>query len=174
MLLYKRRVKIIMERIIEIDLIDKYDLVEKYNEKNVSNELIKYIINEAMYIPKKDKIVIKTPEDIANMLMKEMKYAKREMAKVVLLNTKNIVQKIVNVSLGASNFAVIEPKDVFVDAIKMQIPRIILVHNHPSGDPTPSKADFNMTDRIYEGAELLGIELLDHIIIGDEKFESIF
>ena len=122
----------------------------------------------------KDKIVIKTPEDIANMLMKEMKYAKREMAKVVLLNTKNIVQKIVNVSLGASNFAVIEPKDVFVDAIKMQIPRIILVHNHPSGDPTPSKADFNMTDRIFEGAELLGIELLDHIIIGDEKFESIF
>lgn len=122
----------------------------------------------------KDKVIIRTPEDVANLLMKEMKYAKREIAKVILLNTKNVVQKITNISLGATNLAVIEPKDVFVDAIKMQMPKMILVHNHPSGDPTPSKADFCMTDRIYEGAELLGIELLDHIVIGDEKFESIF
>ena len=122
----------------------------------------------------KSKIVIKSPNDIASLFMKQMKFEKREIAKVILLNNKNIVQKIIDISLGASNFAVIEPKDVLSEAVKMQIPRIILVHNHPSGDPTPSKADYNITDRIYDCADLMGIELLDHIVIGNEKFESIF
>ena len=122
----------------------------------------------------KSKIVIKSPNDIASLFMKQMKFEKREIAKVILLNNKNIVQKIIDISLGASNFAVIEPKDVLSEAVKMQIPRIILVHNHPSGDPTPSKADYNITDRIFDCADLMGIELLDHIVIGNEKFESIF
>ena len=122
----------------------------------------------------KSNIIIKTPEDVAKLLVKQMKYEKREIAKLILLNNKNIIQKIIDISLGAGNFAVIEPKDILIEAIKIQAPRIILVHNHPSGDPTPSKADFNITDRIYDSAQLLGIELLDHIIIGDEKFESIF
>lgn len=120
------------------------------------------------------RVIIRTPSDIANLLMKQMKYEKREIAKVILLNNKNVVQKIVDISFGANNFAVISPKEVLVEAIKMQVPKIVLVHNHPSGDPTPSRADFQMTDRIYDSAELVGIELVDHIIIGDEKFESIF
>lgn len=122
----------------------------------------------------RSKVTIRTPKDIAKLLMNQMKYEKREIAKVILLNNKNVVQKIINISYGANNFAIIEPKEVLVEAIKMQVPKIILVHNHPSGDPTPSKADFELTDRIFESAELLGIELLDHIIIGDEKYESIF
>lgn len=122
----------------------------------------------------KNKIIIKTPDDVANLLMKQMKYEKREIVKVILLNNRNVVQRIINISLGTNNFAFVSPKEVLVEAIKMQVPRIILVHNHPSGDPTPSKADFNITDRIYDSAELVGIELVDHIIIGDEKFESIF
>jgi len=68
----------------------------------------------------------------------------------------------------------IEPREVLCEAIKLQAPKIILVHNHPSGDVTPSKADFNMTDRIYEAAEIIGVQLLDHIIIGNNKYESIF
>lgn len=83
----------------------------------------------------KSKIVIKTPKDVANLLMKQMKYEKREIAKVILLNNKNVVQKIMDISIGASNFAVIEPRDVFAEAVKMQIPKIILVHNHPSRRP---------------------------------------
>lgn len=122
----------------------------------------------------KSNIIIKTPQDVAKLLMKQMKHEKRELAKLILLNNKNIIQKIIDISIGASNFAVIEPKDVLAEAIKAQAPKIILVHNHPSGDPTPSQADFNITDRIYDSSQLLGIELLDHIIIGDEKFESIF
>ena len=120
-----------------------------------------------------NKIKIKNTRDVANLLMDELKYERREIAKVIILNTKNIVLKIMNISLGGSNFACIEPKEVLSEAIKMQAPKIILVHNHPSGDSKPSKADFKITDRIYECASMMGIELLDHIVIGDGNFESI-
>lgn len=119
------------------------------------------------------KDVIRTPKDVANLLMPELKYEKRELAKVIILNTKNVILRIINISLGGSNFACIEPKDVLVDAIKMQAPKIILVHNHPSGDATPSKSDYRVTDRIYDSAQLLGIELLDHIVLGDGEYESL-
>lgn len=119
------------------------------------------------------KIKIKSPEDIANLFMQELRYEKKEIMKLVILNTKNIVQKIVNISLGATNSASVEPKEILLEAIKCQATKIILIHNHPSGDPTPSQADYRVTDRIYECADIMGIELLDHIVIGDGKYESI-
>jgi len=121
----------------------------------------------------KTKIKICNSIDVANFLMEELRYEKRELAKVIILNNKNIVQRVINVSLGGSNFACIEPKEVLTEAIKMQAPKIILVHNHPSGDSTPSEGDFLVTDRVYEAASIMGIELLDHIVIGDGTFESI-
>ncbi len=121
----------------------------------------------------KENIKIKDAKDVAKLLMNELKYEKREVIKVILLNSKNIVLKIKDVSYGGTNFAMIEPKDILVEAIKLQAPKIIMVHNHPSGDVTPSKADFSITDRVYESAELLGIQLLDHIIIGGNKYQSI-
>lgn len=120
------------------------------------------------------QIKIKNSKDVASLLMPEMRYEKREIAKVLLLNCKNLVLKIVDISLGGANFACLEPKDILAEALKLQAPKIILVHNHPSGDTTPSKSDFNITDRIYEAAELMGIQMLDHIIIGDGTYESIF
>ena len=123
--------------------------------------------------PINNKIKIKNTKDIADLLMDELKYERQEIAKVVILNSKNIVLKISNISLGSTNFACIEPREVLSEAVKMQAPKIILVHNHPSGDPKPSKADFKITDRIFECAEMMGIQLLDHIIIGDGSFESI-
>ena len=121
----------------------------------------------------KENIKIKDAKDVAKLLMNELKYEKREVIKVILLNSKNVVLKIKDVSYGGTNFAMIEPKDILAEAIKLQAPKIIMVHNHPSGDVTPSKADFSITDRIYESAELLGIQLLDHIIIGGNKYQSI-
>lgn len=120
------------------------------------------------------QIKIRNSKDVASLLMPEMRYEKREIAKVLLLNCKNLVLKIVDISLGGANFACLEPKDILAEALKLQAPKIILVHNHPSGDTTPSKSDFNITDRIYEAAELMGIQMLDHIIIGDGTYESIF
>jgi len=118
-------------------------------------------------------IKIKDAKDVAKLLMNELKYEKREVVKIILLNSKNIVLKIKDISYGGTNFAMIEPKEILAEAIKLQAPKIIMVHNHPSGDVTPSKADYNITDRIYESAEILGIQLLDHIIIGENKYESI-
>ncbi len=119
------------------------------------------------------KQTIKSPKDVAEMLIPELRYEKQEIVRVIVLNNKNVVLKVATISLGGSNFACIEPRDVLSEAIKMQAPRIILVHNHPSGDSTPSKGDFKVTDRIFEAASLMGIELLDHIIIGDGNYRSL-
>ena len=121
----------------------------------------------------KQNIKIKDAKDVAKLLMNELKYERREIVKVILLNSKNNILKIKDISYGGTNFAMIEPKEILAEAIKMQAPKIIVVHNHPSGDVTPSKADFNITDKLYEASQILGVELLDHIIIGDNKYESI-
>lgn len=122
----------------------------------------------------KQEIKITNTQDVAKLLMNELKYEKREKAKLILLNSKNIILKIKDISYGGTNFAMIEPKEILNEAIKIQAPKMILVHNHPSGDTKPSKADFNITDKLYEASELLGIQLLDHIIIGNNQFESVF
>ncbi len=121
----------------------------------------------------KDKIKIKSTKDVAELLMPELRYEKREIVKLIILNTKNIVQRIMNISFGGTNFASIAPKEVLSEAVKIGAPKIILVHNHPSGDSKPSKDDFRITDRIYECADIMGIELLDHVVIGDGTYESI-
>lgn len=123
--------------------------------------------------PISKRIKISNTKDVADLLMDELKYSRQEIAKVIILNSKNIVLKIINISIGSSNFAYVEPREVLSEAVKMQAPKIILVHNHPSGDPKPSKQDFKITDRIYECAAMMGIELLDHVVIGDGCFESI-
>lgn len=116
---------------------------------------------------------IRTSDNVAQLLMNEMKYEKREKLKVLVLNTKNVLLKIIDVSYGGTNSATVEPKDVLTEPIKMGAPRIILVHNHPSGDPTPSKEDIELTKRIYNAANILGINLLDHVVIGYNKYASI-
>jgi len=121
----------------------------------------------------KKEIKIRNSKDIADLLKNELRYEKREKVKVVLLNNKNVVMKIKDVSYGGTSSAIIEPKDVLNEAIKIQAPRVILVHNHPSGDATPSKSDYNVTDRMYEASEIMGIKFLDHIVIAGNNYESI-
>lgn len=120
------------------------------------------------------KVQIKCPHDVANLLNDELKYEKRELVKVIILNTKNIVMKVTDICLGTENSAILKPRDALIDAVKMGAPKIILVHNHPSGDPTPSSEDINFTNRLIQASSVIGIELLDHVVIGDSKFESIF
>ena len=85
-----------------------------------------------------------------------------------------MVVKVVDISKGGMNSAVVEPKEILQEAIKSGVPRIILVHNHPSGDSTPSNADIEMTKRLYSASNIIGIQLLDHIVIGDRCYTSIF
>lgn len=121
-----------------------------------------------------EKNIIRSPQDVAAIFIDELRFEKREVLKVVLLNTKNRIIKISDVFIGGTNSIIVQPKDVLYEAIKLGSPKIILIHNHPSGDPTPSKSDYQITKRIEESAQLIGIELLDHIVIGDGKYESIF
>lgn len=117
---------------------------------------------------------IKTTEDVANLFISEMCNEEREIAKVIILNAKNVILKILDLSIGGTSYAILEPKIVLAEAVKMQAPKIILVHNHPSGDPTPSEQDYQATDRIFEAASIMGIDLLDHVIIGkNNQYESI-
>ena len=120
------------------------------------------------------KIYVKEPYDVAKILMSELRFQKREIAKVVVLNSKNQILKIKDIALGGTNFANLSIKDILVEPIIMKAPKIILVHNHPSGDSTPSKQDIEFTNTLYESASMFDIQLIDHLVIGNMNYTSIF
>ena len=116
---------------------------------------------------------IRTPQDVADMFMSELRYLKKEIFKGVYLDTKNRVIADETVSMGSLNTNIVHPREVFKKAIEKSAASIILVHNHPSGDPTPSNEDIELTKRMREAGNLLGIEVFDHVIIGDGKYISL-
>lgn len=118
------------------------------------------------------RLEMNSSTDVANLFMSELRFEKKEIVKLVILNNKNIVLKIINLSTGTSSSATISPKDVLSEPIKIKANRIILVHNHPSGDSTPSSKDIQTTEIIKKCASLMGIEFLDHIVIGDGTWNS--
>ena len=115
---------------------------------------------------------ITCPSDAAYLLMDELKFKNKEYFDIIMLNTKNIVQCVTNISIGSLNSSIVHPREVFLEAIKKSSASIILVHNHPSGDPKPSREDINLTNRMIKAGEILGINVLDHIIIGEECYYS--
>lgn len=115
---------------------------------------------------------ITSPNSLAKVYMEEMRYFKQEHFKSVYLDTKNNIMGDRDVTIGTVNSTIVHPREVFRDAIKCSAASIIVLHNHPSGDPTPSKEDIEITQRLFEAGRLIGIELLDHIIIGDRKYIS--
>ena len=125
-------------------------------------------------LPKVGKeIILSTPEAVADLFMGEFNCEEQEFIKTLILNTQNKLMRIVTNAKGSTNASYVELKNIFKEPIKSGAAKIILVHNHPSGDPTPSKSDINFTIRVRDLSELLGIELLDHVIIGDNKFVSL-
>lgn len=120
------------------------------------------------------KIIIREPKDIAQIMIPEMKHLKTEALKIVILNNSNEILKIQNVAVGNANTVAADTKNVLSEAVKMQAPKIILIHNHPSGNPTPSDKDIEFTKNVEEACKILGIQLLDHIVIGGDYYTSIF
>ena len=110
--------------------------------------------------------------DVACMFMEELRYARKEHFRTVLINTKGQVMSVDSVSVGELSSTVVHPREVFGNAIRKSAAAVILVHNHPSGDPNPSSEDITTTERLVRGGELLGIDVLDHIIIGDGVYCS--
>ena len=117
--------------------------------------------------------VIRTPEDAARLLMAELRYETREHVVLLVLDARQRVRRQVRVSTGTLTESLIHPREVFAEAIRHHAAAVILVHNHPSGDPSPSADDLAITRRLGEAGRLLGIELLDHVIIGDGRFVSL-
>ena len=109
-----------------------------------------------------------------NLTKEELRFQKREIAKIVILNKKNEILKIRDLSLGGTNYVNLSIKEILSEPIRMKAPKIILIHNHPTGNPTPSDRDVEFTYDLYEVSEKLGIELIDHIIIGINSYTSIF
>lgn len=119
------------------------------------------------------KIQIREPKDVAKVLMNDLRFEKIEIAKIIILDNKNNILKIKKIATGSSNFVNLNIRSILSEAIKMNAPKIILVHNHPSGDSTPSKQDYELTSKIEQASKMLGIELLDHIVIGNMEYTSI-
>ncbi|MBU5455920.1 RadC family protein [Caproiciproducens sp. MSJ-32] len=116
---------------------------------------------------------ISSPKDVANLLINEMSDLKQEILKLIMLDTKNNILGIKDVFKGSLNSSIVHPREIFNEALKKSSSSIIICHNHPSGDPTPSKEDINITIRIKECSKIIGIDLLDHIIVGKKKFISL-
>jgi DNA repair protein RadC len=117
--------------------------------------------------------VINTPVDVKNLLMEEMRFLEKEHFKVILLNIKNHVISVEDVSVGSLNSSIVHPREVFKPAIRRSSASMILVHNHPSGDPAPSREDVEITRRLIEAGKILGIEVVDHVIIGNGVYISL-
>lgn len=115
---------------------------------------------------------VKNPWDIYKYYMESMRYLKEEVFKTVLLNTKNEIITDIDVSHGTLNSSLVHPREVFKNAIKRSANKIILIHNHPSGNVEPSNEDICVTDRLIECGKIIGIEIIDHIIIGDGIYFS--
>ena len=120
-----------------------------------------------------ERVKIRGAADVAKLLMVGYKDAEQEEFKILLLNTKNIVMRVVPISSGGLDATLAQPRDVFRPAIRDAAHAVIVCHNHPSGDPEPSRDDIALTKRLDEAASLLGIRFLDHVIFGDERYVSL-
>jgi DNA repair protein RadC len=116
---------------------------------------------------------VRSPADVANLLMMEMGLLEQESLRTVLLDTKNFVLRVHTVYTGSLNTAVVRVGEVFREAIRANSAALILAHNHPSGDPTPSPEDVRVTEAIVEAGALLDIRVLDHLIIGRNRYVSL-
>lgn len=120
-----------------------------------------------------DRLQIRSPADVADLLMLEMGLLEQESMRAVILDTKNNVISVDEVYKGSLNTAVVRICEVFRSAIRKNAAAIIVVHNHPSGDPTPSPEDVRVTEMLVEAGKLLDIAVLDHVVIGRNRFVSL-
>jgi len=119
-------------------------------------------------------VLIKNTDQIAQMVLGEFQYEKCELARLFLLNARNRLLKIEDIAFGGTSFVNLDIKSIISCVMRTGANRIVLVHNHPSGDSTPSQADIHFTDKLYNMLNDFNIELLDHIIIGNLEYKSVF
>jgi DNA repair protein RadC len=120
-----------------------------------------------------ERPVIRSPQDVHALLGGEMASFEQEHMRVLLINTRNQVLGVHEVYVGNVSSALVRVAEVFRDAVRQNAPSIIIVHNHPSGDPSPSADDVHLTKQLIAAGQLLDIELLDHVVIGEGRYTSL-
>ena len=153
------------EKLMEINGIGRVKAIQILCLCELSRRLSKLSAREELDFSK--------PDTIAAYYMEDMRHYRQEHLKLLMLNTRSRLIGESELSKGTVNMSVISPRELFIEALQKNAVYIILLHNHPSGDPTPSKEDILVTERILAGGRLLGIGLLDHIIIGDNCYVSL-
>lgn len=123
-------------------------------------------------VTRKQNMLIREAETVAQMYMQRTRFLTKEHLYCLFLDGKNAVLGESLLSIGIANAALVSPREVFIEALEYKAVYIILLHNHPSGDPSPSQADIDVTAMVKNSGKMIGIELLDHIIIGDNKYVS--
>ena len=154
-----------IEELIKINGIGKIKAVELKAVGEIAKRISKPL--------NRNKIKILSKEDVVSLFMEELQNETNEVLKVVMLNNQNYIKKILTIAVGNENNIIVNIKAILAEPVKMQIPKIILVHNHPSGNSNPSNIDINFTKKVKQAANLLDIQLLDHIIIGDNEYQSV-
>ncbi len=120
-----------------------------------------------------ERYVIRSPEDGANYVMEEMRFLTQEHFVCLFLNTKNEVIHKQTIFIGSLNASIVHPRELFKEAFRRSAASMICLHNHPSGNPEPSREDIEVTRRLVECGRILGVDVLDHIIIGDKRYVSL-
>ena len=125
------------------------------------------------YLETGSKPLVKTPDDVVTLVGSRLKGKKKEHFLALLLNTRNQLIKVSEISVGSLDTSIVHPREAFKEAIAASAASVIFVHNHPSGDPEASEDDIKLTKRLAEAGEIVGIDVLDHIIISDKKYLSL-
>ena len=123
--------------------------------------------------PDKNLPVVKTPDEVVNLIKGRLKDKKKEHFLAILLDTRSQLIKVAPISVGSLDSSIVHPREVFKEALSASAASVIFVHNHPSGDPAPSADDIKLTKRLVQAGEIMGIEVLDHVIIGNKRFLSL-
>ena len=153
--------------------VDELQLIKGIGNRKAM--LLKAVLELGLRIatpPRDNGTAITCPNDALALLQPRMQLLDREHFVVVSLTTKNRVIAIETASIGSLNSSIVHPREIFKNAIKLNSAAVVLAHNHPSGDPAPSREDLEVTKRLVEAGKLIGIEVLDHIIIGVDAYTS--
>ncbi|MFC2010327.1 DNA repair protein RadC [Chloroflexota bacterium] len=120
-----------------------------------------------------EKPLVRTPEEVVSLIKGKLRGKKKEHFQALLLDTRSQLIRITEISIGSLDASIVHPREVFKEALSASAASVIFVHNHPSGDPEPSEDDVELTRRLAQAGDIMGIDVLDHIIIGDKKYLSL-
>ncbi|MFC2048224.1 DNA repair protein RadC [Chloroflexota bacterium] len=119
------------------------------------------------------KPVVKTPGEVVSLVRGRLKGKKKEHFLALLLDTRGQLIRISEISVGSLDTSIVHPREVFKEAVSASAASVIFVHNHPSGDPEPSEDDIKLTERLAQAGEIMGIDVLDHVVISDKNYLSL-